>query len=66
MQDLSGIKVGDTVRIQYDEENTEYDSGRKEMKLKTKVVGFVKRGKSRDDIIKEKEAREAEMLKSGY
>lgn len=47
VKDLSGLNVGDTVRIQFDDERTEYDSGRKEAALKTKVIGLVKKGKGR-------------------
>jgi len=47
VSDLSGLAVGDIVRIQYDNEYTEYDSGRKQSGLRTKVIGFVKKGQPR-------------------
>ncbi|MBP7216667.1 MAG: hypothetical protein KBA46_05210 [Candidatus Omnitrophica bacterium] len=45
VQDLTGLQQGDTVRIQYDQEMTDFDSGRKESALKTKRIGLIKKGK---------------------
>ena len=38
VKDLSGIAVSDTVRIQYDDEEITYDTGRKERNLKLSVI----------------------------
>ena len=41
-RNLGEIAVGDTVRAQYYEESYEYPDGRKEGRLKTKVISFVR------------------------
>ena len=38
---LAELKVGDTVKVQYDEEAIEYPDGKKEGKLKAKVISFI-------------------------
>ena len=39
---MGEIKVGDTVRVQYEEETLEYDDGNKNEKIKAKVISFVR------------------------
>lgn len=41
-KNLGEINVGDTVKVQYEEESLEYGDGRKEGKLKAKIISFLR------------------------